>query len=89
MRDILSTIELGGMPKTKVMYRASLSYTQLKYYEDFLQSSGLITITDQLWTVTEKGERYLQACKLADEILNVPLPAPNDEMDLIPSAKKN
>jgi len=89
MRDILSTIELAGMPKTKVMYRASLSYTQLKYYEDFLQSSGLIIITDQLWTVTEKGERYLQACKLADEILNVPLPAPNDQIDVIPSAKKH
>jgi len=74
MRDILATLEQAPLSKTKVMYRASLSYTQLKYYEDYLQTSNLIEISksDNLWTLTEKGSQYLKACKLADQILMRP-----------------
>lgn len=76
MRDILATIENSPMSKTKVMYRASLSYTQLKYYEDYLQDSKLMELAKEgdLWTLTEKGKRYLNACKLADQILRMPSP---------------
>lgn len=73
MRDILSTLETANLARTKVMYRASLSYTQLKYYEDYLGGNGLIGMTDQdQWMLTEKGKQYLQACKAADQILNNP-----------------
>jgi predicted transcriptional regulator len=73
IRDILATIEDMDLSRTKVMYRASLSYTQLKYYEDYLQQNSLIRMTeDELWTLTEKGEQYLAACKLADRILKMP-----------------
>lgn len=83
MRDILATIEHVAMSKTKVMYRASLSYTQLKYYEDYLQSNSLIEITedDDLWMLTEKGRRYLRACKLADQILRMPAPPASSSAD--------
>ena len=55
------------------MYRASLSYTQLKYYEDYLQDNALIATADgDLWALTDKGKQYLQACKHADEILRAP-----------------
>jgi predicted transcriptional regulator len=55
------------------MYRASLSYTQLKYYEDYLEHNALIgTTDDDLWMLTGKGKQYLQACKAADQILNAP-----------------
>ena len=91
MRDILATIEQANMSKTKVMYRASLSYTQLKYYEDYLQSNRLIKITEDgdLWMLTEKGRRYLQACKLADQILKAPSPPAqlsSDHDDLVTAA---
>ena len=76
--DILSTIELGRASKTKVMYRASLSYTQLKTYENYLQSNKLIEISkaDDLWTLTDKGKQYLDACKLVEQIVKRP-PEPN------------
>ncbi len=73
IRDILSTIENMNLARTKVMYRASLSYTQLKYYEDYLGGNGLMAVTENdLWMLTEKGKQYLQACKAADLILNKP-----------------
>ena len=55
------------------MYRASLSYTQLKYYEEYMQNNALIVAADgDLWALTDKGRQYLQACKHADEILKSP-----------------
>ena len=73
IKDILGSLEISNLSRTKVMYRASLSYTQLKYYEDYLQQNALIITADgDLWTLTEKGKQYLQACKLADEILKAP-----------------
>jgi predicted transcriptional regulator len=73
IRDILSTLEIANLARTKVMYRASLSYTQLKYYEDYLGNNDLISMTEQdLWMLTEKGKQYLQACRAADQILNNP-----------------
>lgn len=90
MRDILATVEHAAMSKTKVMYRASLSYTQLKYYEDYLQTNRLIELTEDgdLWMLTEKGKRYLQACKLADQILRMPSPSASSskENDLVTAA---
>lgn len=80
------------MSKTKVMYRASLSYTQLKYYEDYLQTNRLIEITeDELWKLTEKGRRYLQACKLADQILKMPSTSapPSEDDDLVAAAAES
>jgi hypothetical protein len=60
------------------MYRASLSYTQLKNYENYLQSNKLIEISkaDDLWMLTDKGKQYLDACKLVEQIVKRP-PEPN------------
>jgi predicted transcriptional regulator len=85
IRDILATIENDSMPKTKVMYRASLSYTQLKYYELYLQNNKLIEITKESdqWTLTEKGRQYLKACRTADQILGISVPnSPASTKDL-------
>jgi len=70
MRDILGVLEDNALSKTKIMYRASLSYTQLKYYESYLRENFLIEIIDDKWVLTEKGKQYLSACKLADQILS-------------------
>ncbi len=52
-----------GATKTKIMYRAYLSYTQVKEYLRFLQESNLIKYEDgtQLYRVTEKGRHFLHA----------------------------
>lgn len=71
--DILSTIQLASVSKTKVMYRASLSYAQLKSYENYLASNKIIKITDDgLWMLTEKGKQYHDACKLVEQIMKRP-----------------
>jgi len=56
--------------RTYVMYRARLSYSQLKYYHNFLTSKKLIERVDERWVMTEKGRSYLKACLIASEILD-------------------
>ncbi|HJT09547.1 MAG TPA: winged helix-turn-helix domain-containing protein [Candidatus Nitrosotalea sp.] len=52
-----------GATKTKIMYKAYLSYTQVKEYIKFLQDNSLIKYEEgtQLFRVTEKGRNFLQA----------------------------
>ncbi len=52
-----------GASKTKIMYKAYLSYTQIKEYLKFLQENSLIKYEDgaQVYRITEKGRNFLQA----------------------------
>ncbi len=52
-----------GVTKTKMMYKAYLSYTQVKEYLKFLQQNNLIKYEEgtQLYRVTEKGRHFLHA----------------------------
>jgi len=52
----------GGATKTKIMYKAYLSYAQLKEYLTILIESDLIEYIpgDQKYKTTEKGLRYQQ-----------------------------
>jgi len=71
IRDILLTVEHEKVSKTKVMYRASLSYSQLKSYEDYLLKKDVIRIsTDEIWFLTEKGKQYLAAYRVLERIMN-------------------
>ncbi len=51
----------GGATKTKIMYKAYLSYAQLKEYLSVLEENGLLTQDkgQQLYRTTEKGKRFL------------------------------
>lgn len=53
----------NGTTKTKIMYKAFLSYTQLKEYLGFLQENNLLKYEEgsQLYRVTDKGKHFLQA----------------------------
>ncbi len=53
----------NGVTKTKIMYRAYLSYTQLKEYLTFLQDNGLIKYEEgsQLYRTSDKGKHFLEA----------------------------
>lgn len=52
----------GGATKTKIMYKAFLSFAQLREYLSMLSEKGLIEYQDgtQRYRTTEKGIRLLQ-----------------------------
>jgi predicted transcriptional regulator len=51
----------GGAAKTKIMYRAFLSYAQLKEYLAVLLENGLVEYlgAEQIFKTTDKGSRFL------------------------------
>ena len=50
-----------GTTKTKIMYKAFLSYAQLQEYLLVLEQNGLLAHDkgEQLYRTTEKGQRFL------------------------------
>ncbi len=63
---ILDSVTIGTT-KTKIMYKAYLSYTQLKEYLSLLEESGMIGYENgtQIYKITDKGRKFL---KLSMEI---------------------
>ena len=51
----------GGATKTKIMYKAFLSYAQLKEYLAVLEENGLLSYDkgEQLYKTTQKGLHFL------------------------------
>ena len=64
----------GGATKTKIMYKAFLSYAQLKEYLTVLLQNDVLEYEDetQLFRTTEKGLRLLQMYNQFDEIMSIP-----------------
>jgi predicted transcriptional regulator len=60
---IAEMLELVTEPskQTAIMFRANLSYTQLKSYLAFLSEKQLATQKEGMWVATEKGRKYLAA----------------------------
>jgi len=52
----------GGVTKTKIMYRAFLSYAQLKEYLSVLVENNLLEYVEgeQVYRTTDKGNRFLK-----------------------------
>ncbi len=52
----------GGATKTKIMYKAFLSYAQLKEYLSVLVENGLLEYVEgeQVYKTTDKGNRFLK-----------------------------
>ena len=61
----------GGATKTKIMYKAFLSYGQLKEYLSVLIENNLIEYLDgtQTFKTTEKGLNYLKKHNEMEELL--------------------
>ena len=61
----------GGATKTKIMYKAFLSYAQLKEYLSILTENNLIEYLDgtQTFKTTEKGLMYLRIHNEIGELL--------------------
>jgi predicted transcriptional regulator len=63
----------GGATKTKIMYKAFLSYAQLKEYLTVLLEKDVLEYDDetQLFRTTEKGLRLLQMYNQFDEMMSI------------------
>lgn len=62
----------SGATKTRMMYKAYVSYSQLTEYMKLLQDSGLITYEKgtQIYRVTEKGMKFLHASNEINELMD-------------------
>lgn len=73
-RSDISTMILdsarSGATKTKIMYRAFLSYSQVTEYLKHLQQNDLITYEEgtQLYKPTEKGLKFLNLSEELSEM---------------------
>ncbi|MFY9964784.1 MAG: winged helix-turn-helix domain-containing protein [Nitrososphaeraceae archaeon] len=76
---ILEAANGGGATKTRIMYKAFLSFAQLREYLTMLQESGLIEYEGgkQTYRTTEKGMSLLQIYEkiyeLAPPLASTPL----------------
>jgi predicted transcriptional regulator len=57
--DILK-IARGGKRKTHIMYKAKLSYGQLKVYLELLNDRGLLESNDGFYHTTSKGLDFIK-----------------------------
>ncbi len=70
----------GRATKTKIMYKAFLSYAQLKEYLSVLTENNLIEYLDvtQTFKTTEKGLNYLKMHNEMGELLQATTTIKND-----------
>jgi predicted transcriptional regulator len=63
----------GGATKTKIMYKAFLSFSQLREYLAVLQKNGLIEYEDGMraYNTTEKGIQFLEIQNRMDELVSI------------------
>jgi predicted transcriptional regulator len=63
----------GGATKTKIMYKAMLSYNQLKEYLTVLRENNLLEYLEgtQTFRPTEKGFKFLRMHNEIGELLHV------------------
>ncbi|HEX7031365.1 MAG TPA: winged helix-turn-helix domain-containing protein [Nitrososphaera sp.] len=65
---------MGGATKTKIMYRAFLSFAQLKEYLLILEENGLLHYNkeESKFMTTNKGMKFLRIYEQLDNLVNVP-----------------
>ncbi|MGA7043789.1 MAG: winged helix-turn-helix domain-containing protein [Nitrososphaeraceae archaeon] len=70
---ILEVANVGGATKTKIMYKAFLSYSQLKEYLAMLVENSLLEFEEgrQFYRTTEKGIRFLQMYAQVHEMMPI------------------
>jgi predicted transcriptional regulator len=74
-RDILDAASDGCVTRTKIMYKAYLSFGQLKEYLSVLTDNGLLSYDThtQTFKITEKGLRLLGAYNQMHDMINAPV----------------
>ena len=69
--EILEAANGGGVTRTKIMYKALLSYAQMKDHLMLLTEKDLLRYDQdtQTFKATEKGLRFLQIYNQIDDII--------------------
>jgi predicted transcriptional regulator len=64
---------VGGATKTKIMYKAFLSHSQLKEYLAMLMENSLLEFEEErlFYRTTEKGIRFLQMYAQVHEMMPI------------------
>jgi predicted transcriptional regulator len=67
---ILNSVN-SGATKTKIMYKAYLSYAQLKEYLVLMEKNELIRYEDgtQVYRITEKGIKLMRLCEEVGDMI--------------------
>jgi predicted transcriptional regulator len=72
--NIILTISTRGIKKTHILYKAGLSYAQLKKYLDVLISKGLLAEEHEAdgarYRTTDKGLKFIEEYKKIQSILD-------------------
>jgi predicted transcriptional regulator len=63
----------SGATKTHIMYRAYMSYSQLKEYLDLLEERGLLVFDSgtKLYSVTPKGLEFMNISERIEQLVPV------------------
>ena len=87
LSNILKVAASNKASKTRLMYGAYLSYTQIEEYMDFVLHQGLISqVSDtNLYQLTEKGMKYLN---LSEEMSQMISPYMNELPLMVSPIKK-
>lgn len=61
----------GGATKTKIMYKAYLSYAQLKEYLSILTEKGLLQYVEgeRIYKTTDKGNKFIRVYQHMDNLV--------------------
>jgi predicted transcriptional regulator len=61
----------GGATKTKIMYKAYLSYAQLKEYLSILTEKGLLQYVEgeRIYKTTDKGNKFMRVYQHMDNLV--------------------
>lgn len=64
----------GGTTKTKIMYKAFVSYAQLKEYLEVLEVNGLLEYqqSEELYRTTAKGRKFLDIYSQMGQLVDTP-----------------
>jgi len=72
--DIVSQIleaANGGATKTKIMYKAYLSYAQLKEYLSIMTENGLLEYVEgeHIYKTTDRGNKFMRVYQHMDDLI--------------------
>ena len=79
---LTSASRMNGVLKTKIMYEAFLSFSQLEEYVGLLLRNGLLEHDElkKTYKTTEKGLRLLKICNRINEMVDAKKPNKDEKI---------
>jgi len=71
--EMLESVSKGRIPKTTIMYRARLNFSQMQQYLNLLLERGLIKEVREgertTYEITEQGKIFLDAYRTIEQVI--------------------